>query len=143
MTPARDTYPENCLRGITGEHGILDEVPAPRVSTDVFQFETRDDGGFSQSINWQDDDNAIPFTLAQTRRDRVTPQFVGLAVVATAELDRLSKLAAVGGVLSYDREPTDENPYHGNLLLAVGVPKPQKAQIAAALALLVTQIIRP
>ena len=133
-------YPDNCLRGISPPDGILDDGT---VASHVFYFgkDVRPDGWLEQSINWEDDLEALPFTLAQKRRDGVTFQFpLGVAVVPRAHLDRLATLPAFAGRLSYERRAIDENPYHGHLTLRADTPEPTKRQIAATLAMHVATV---
>lgn len=134
-------YPDNCLRGITGKDMVWEEGI---VSPEVFWFgnHTRENGDFVESINWCDDENAVPFTHGQARQHG-TPQFVGgIAVVPRVELDNLSLKPAWQGALTYNREPLQDNPYHGNLILVSGISKRVRKAMAAAMALTVTSIIR-
>ena len=136
------SYPEYCLRGIPHESQI---VEAGLVSSDLFFFSddhVRASGDFEQSINWQDDDDAIAFTLSQKKRDGISIQFTGgIAIVPRFNLDRLSKLPAFGNDFSYERQTLEENRYHGNLLLKPGVSKQKRKFIATTLAMHVTEII--
>jgi len=134
-------YPDNCLRGISNQSQVQED---DLVGTDVFYFlddHTRADGTFEQSINWDDDENAIPFTLSQRRQDESLQFRGGVAVIARCDLDRLSKLPAFGEALSYDRQSLPENPYHGNLILAAGISKVRRKAIAVTLAMHVSRII--
>lgn len=133
-------YPNNCLRGVFNKSAVRTDG---RPETEVFNQWQLDGGEFVQSINWEDDDGAIPFTLAQTRRDLETLQFPGgVAVLARIEIDNMMKWPANMGVLSYERAPEDGNRYHGNLRLGPGVTKPHRTQIAGALALAVSSVIQ-
>lgn len=131
-------YPDNCLRGIVREDQIVEEGGAIAPTSDVFTFtDARQNGDITQSINWEDDQNAMAFTMEMRRRGDGDYQFKGgVAVVARAELDRISRLPTVGGALSYDREHLDENenPYHGNIILAANVSSTRKRMIQATLA---------
>jgi len=134
-------YPASCLRGIASKEMILEEgLP----SNDVFMFQEnqrKGNGDFSQSINWKDDEKAIPFMLAKQNVDG-SPQFRGgVAVIERAFIDRLSQAPKVGGALSYERDPIEGNAYHGNLLLRQGVSKNVRRFIAATLALNVTGVV--
>jgi hypothetical protein len=136
-------YPDNCLRGIPSKEQIVVEGGAIAPHSDVFRFtDTRANGDFTQSINWKDDRRAIAFTLAQTNRDGGVQFRGGVAVVSRIELDRISKLPTIGQALSYDRERLDDNPYHGNLVLAAGVSPTRRKMIQATLATH-SQVMRP
>jgi len=134
-------YPENCLRGIPGQKQVVEDG---LVESTVFFFSenhVRDDGVFEQSVNWDDDESALPFTLAQKREDGLPHFRGGVAVVPRSDLDRLSKLPVFRGDLSYERRPLEGNRYHGNLLLSSGVSKQRRRAMAATLAAHVTRIV--
>lgn len=60
-------YPDNCIKGIPNQDFIL---PDGTIGAHLFHFKEvnkRDDNFIEQSINWQDDDNAINFTLKQKK----------------------------------------------------------------------------
>jgi hypothetical protein len=135
--------PANSLRGISSSDLILQDG---NVSGGLFTFQGtpgRGDGLIEESINWHDDDNALPFTLEQPRLDG-TPQFKGgVAVIPTEKLAHICALPMVNGRLSYERAALDENPYHGNLLLHDETPKPTRRMISNVLAMHVTEVVRP
>ncbi len=133
--------PDNCIKGIPNRDFILDNgFPA----THLFHFEekhARSDGWIEQSINWEDDDVAIEFTLSQ-KKDNGERQFkAGVAIISRDEIDRLNEKPTVKGALSYERHTLPNNCYHGNILLQAGIRKPRMKMIAAALALHVSKVI--
>lgn len=133
-------FPENCLRGIQQKDKILEDG---FVATDVFYFDdnhVKENGDFEQSINWEDDEGAIPFTLAQKRSDNSLQFRGGVAILSRADSDRISKLPAGNG-LSYERQKLDDNPYHGNLVLTGSMSKVRRRAIAGTLAVHVVKII--
>ena len=135
-------YPDNCLRGIWNKQQVLEDG---LVQSTVFFFSDdhmRANGEFEQSINWEDDEQAVPFTLSQKKEDGSLQFRGGVAVIARADLDRLSRLPAFGHALSYDRQPFPENSYHGNLILAPGITKARRKHIAATIAMHVSHIVR-
>jgi hypothetical protein len=106
--------------------------------------DARATGELELSINWQDDEGAIPLALAQKKTDNTTLQFKGgLALVPREHLDRLFRLPAFGKALSYDRQPIPGNPYHGNLLMSnpAAISKMVRSHIAATIAMHVSMII--
>ena len=129
-----DSYPENCIRGISRSEGITQEGT---VGTPSFYFSglPRGDGWKEESINWQDDGNAIEFTLAQEREDGSFQFRYGVAILPIREVQRVGNWPTVAQGLAYERIELEDNPYHGNLLLKDTVQKPQMLQIAATLAL--------
>jgi hypothetical protein len=94
-----------------------------------------------QSINWEDDDSVIEFTLNQRRTDGALQFKEGVVILSRSAMDRLNKLPLVRGLLGYERSPLDGNPYHGNLLLPEEVPKAKMIRIAAGLALTMSGMI--
>ena len=132
-------FPDNSIKGIPNEEFVIDEST---VGSHLFYFgQPRNDGKIEQSINWEDNEFVIDFTLSQEREDGNLQFNAGVAVLPRSEIDRLSKLPAIRGLLSYERSPFNDNPYHGNLLLQATVPKAKMRQIAAGLALAISIII--
>jgi len=120
------------------EHGLPDNG--------VFMFQENQrkgngNGDYMQSINWEDDHEAITFTLSM-RHDDGTPQFKGgVAILEKVVIDQVAASAKVAGALSYERESEEGNRYHGNLLLKPVVSKYVMRSIAADLALRVSRIV--
>lgn len=134
------SYPDNCLRGISVKDGILEDGT---VASHVFYFkDPRPDGWIEQSINWEDDADALPFTLTQRRKEGTLQFPFGVAVVPRAELDKLAALPALAGRLSYERRREKENPYHGNLILRENTPAPTRRQMAATIAMHVSRVVQ-
>lgn len=135
------TFPENCLRGIPNS-SFLDADGS--VGSHLFYFrpeDVRDDGWTEQSVNWEDDLQAIEFTLNQEKEEGGKQFKAGVVILPRREIDRLNRQPTVNGVLSYERQQLDDNPYHGNLLLKTEVCKRVMKKIAAGLALHVSTII--
>jgi hypothetical protein len=134
-------FSDNCIKGIPNKEFLLADGS---VGSHLFYFEeskNRSDGYDEQSINWEDDTSAISFTLNQ-KTDNGDWQFdSGVALIPRNEIDRLNRQPSVNGILAYERHPLEHNPYHGNILLRVGIPKPTMKKIAAGLALAVSKII--
>jgi hypothetical protein len=110
------------------------------IDTQVFAFQKnlrKEDGTMELSINWDDDEMALEFTLNQKAEDDTILFPVGGAIVKTADLDRLCVAAVCSGLFGYERDPIEgayENKYHGNLLLRGDLPKQRVGRIAASLA---------
>lgn len=134
------SYPKNCIKGIPNDDFWNKEDGI--VYSHLFHFKpTRDDGGVEQSVNWEDDESVIDFTLNQKKENGDLQFRAGAAVVPRFEIDRLIERPTIRGLLSYERKPLDDNPYHGNLLLQANVSTPVMRMIAAGLALAVSGII--
>jgi hypothetical protein len=124
-------FPEYCLKGIKAKDCISEEgeILAPLLYFD----KDVTSGSWRQSVNWQDDDLAIDFTLAQKRSDETLLFKYGLVSLSRSDIDRIKGRPYVNGALSYDREPLPSNPYHGNLVLEDRVSKLRMKTIAAIL----------
>ena len=132
-------YPENSIKGIPNNDFLIE---GKYVASHLFHFkQARDDGAIEQSINWEDDASAIDFTLNQKKENGEFQFKAGVAILPRSEIDRLSRYPSIRGMLSYERSPLADNPYHGNLLLQRNVSTRIMKQIAASLALAVSGII--
>jgi len=81
------------------------------------------------SINWEDDDTVLAFTL-----DRRAQSEHGVARVARDHFDYVRRLRNCLDQLNYERREVDGNPYHGNLLYRASCPKHVEKMIATTLA---------
>jgi hypothetical protein len=134
-------YPENCIRGIPNSDFLINDGA---IGSHLFYFKTehkRDDGLIEQSINWEDDDTVIEFTLNQKKENGERQFKAGVAIIPREEIDRLSKRPTIRDLVTYERQPLQNNPYHGNILLQANVPKPTMKNIAAYLALSVSRVV--
>ena len=135
-------FPENCIRGIPNDSFINEDGS---LGSHLFHFlsANRGDGWVEQSINWEDDANAVKFTLSVKKADGQIQFKAGAAIVPRSEMDRLNSRPTVMGLLSYERQTLSDNAYHGNILLRANTPKPTMKLLAAGIALAVTRIICP
>lgn len=134
-------FPDNCIRGIPNQSFMIEDGS---IGSHLFHFDNkhrREDGWIEQSINWEDDENAIEFTLNQKKEDGSFQFKAGVVIIPRKEIDRLNRRPTVNGVLSYERQPLENNFYHGNILLSQNVPKHTMKKLAAGLALAVSSII--
>lgn len=136
-------FPDKFFRGIKSNNYISEGM----VKSNLFFIELsnlteRPVNNYAESINWDDDKNALYFTLNQKRIDDVTKIFqAGVAVVFKSTIDSFIKNASIAqDVLSYEREKIIGNPYHGNLLLKKNISNSRRALIAGALAAYVENI---
>lgn len=132
-------YPDNCIRGLSKGSEITIEGFVPE---NAFYFSNvqREDGWDEQSINWEDDDSVISFTLNQKNENGDIKYVNGVAVISRHSIDRLIDRRAKG-LLRYEREQIDGNHYHGNILLKSGTSKQTRKIIAAGIALAVEEIV--
>lgn len=135
-------FPNNCLKGIPNENFMYDDGT---IASHLFHYknnQNRNDGFLESSINWEDDSQAIRFTLNQRKENNELQFNVGIAIIPRFEIDRINRQPTVNGILFYERQAIPKvNPYHGNLLIGSEVPKPTMKKIAASIALVVSQII--
>lgn len=135
------TFPDNCLKGIPNQTFLTtDGAIAPHLFHFVHNTQ-RNDGWHEQSVNWEDESSVMQFTLGQCKNAGELQFRAGVAVLPRSEIDRLNNRPTVRGLLSYERQPLDANPYHGNILIKGNTPKPTMKMIAAGLALGVTDIV--
>jgi len=132
-------FPENCIKGVPQRSFLPDGFVGAHLF--YFQKPDRGDGWKDQSINWQDDDSVIGFTLNQRKENGELHFKAGAVILPRAEIDRLNKNLAANGVLSYERQILNNNPYHGNILLRSHVPIHEMKKLAAGLALAVSEIV--
>jgi hypothetical protein len=134
------SFPNNLIRGIPNADFLVDD--GKTVGTHLFYFnkDARDDGWIEQSVNWEDDDYAVEFTLGQLKADGEIQFKAGAARIPREEIDRLRSRPVISGGLSYERQYLVGNPYHGNLLLRHNISKPTMKMIAASIALAVETV---
>ncbi|HAB50932.1 MAG TPA: hypothetical protein DCE80_01910 [Ignavibacteriales bacterium] len=132
-------YPDNCIRGLSKGCEITVEGFAPE---HAFYFDNvqRKDGWDEQSINWEDDESVIRFTLNQKKENGDIKYVNGVAVISRYNIDRLIDRMAKG-LLRYERKRIDGNRYHGNILLKSGTSKKTMKIIAAGISLSVEKIV--
>ena len=126
-------YPEEIIRGVKS----LTHVSGDNIKADAFQFPNntcRADGCIEESINWNDDDDAIEFTVYQKRIDGEYRFKGGAAILSRKKVDDIMKLPIGRGYLKYERDKLPDNPYHGNLLVVKDMEKWRRTIIIASLA---------
>ncbi len=139
-------YPAACLRGIRISKWIVDDGVGGKVlAAEAFKFEESDRAGLANegwrevSINWEDDAEAMEFTRRQKSTKGLPLNQNGVGRLSVAEIAQYRTMARITGTVAYERRTDPEQPdnrYHGNLLLAPGVPTAFQRQLAAALGLL-------
>ncbi len=133
-------YPEQCIKGIPNENYLFENEI---VLAELFSFQDRgqrNDGWIEESINWDDDEKVVSFTLMQVKNGE--SHFKGgVALIKTEELERLKRRLPYKDRISYERQELIDNKYHGNLLMQNTLPKNVKRAIAGHLATL-CQLVR-
>ena len=133
-------YPDNCIRGLSKGSEITAEGFAPE---HAFHFKDvkREDGWDEQSINWEDDNSVIRFTLNQKKENGDIKYVNGVAVIPRSKIDRLINRPQIKGLLRYERKKIEGNHFHGNILLKSGTSKQTMKLIAAGISLAVEKIV--
>jgi hypothetical protein len=134
-------YPSNCIKGIPHKDFLLE---GGFVRPDLFNFDSkhlRKDGWIEQSINWEDNETVIEFTLKQVKGDGDIHFKAGVALIPTEELDRLKRRPSCKDKIAYERKRLEDNPYHGNLLILNDLPKHVKKAIPSYLMLSVSHVV--
>lgn len=129
-------YAEFCLRGILNDSFLVPGKKEAAPHLFYFNDAPERDGWKERSINWQDDEKALEFTL--NFRDEGSKEFkfkAGVVRLAREEVDSIMRLRNALGILIYERRPLDGNAYHGNLLLKSDTPTFVERMIGGALAL--------
>jgi len=141
MSKSQMKYPENCIKGIPNSSYLSEDS---LVLSHLFHFkiqDSREDGWIENSVNWEDDENAIDFTLGKRKNGDF--QFkAGVAIVQRSELDRLKDKPSIKGLLDYERARLPDNNYHGNILIRKETKTATMKKIAAGIALAVTNICK-
>ena len=136
-------YPEHVLKGIPNpDYFYEDGVLKP----DLFGFSVLSEKHgdvYEDSINWEDHNDVIPFTLNQkNKRKNDEYQFkAGIAVISKFDLDIMRNKGYPKGYLDYERAPLEDNPYHGNLLVPKNIDKHRKRTISVELCMNVKYIV--
>lgn len=129
-------YPDTCIRGIPNRTCLTEENTVAH--RNLFQFNrANSDGWCEESINWNDDINAIRFTLEQKKEENEEFKFeIGLAILSRNEIDLIIRKRGISDRFQYERKPilNPSNVYHGNLLIKNDTPKQLKESIRSQLA---------
>ncbi len=124
-------FPETLLRGISKKDFITSEgTPSALVYfPDERSLKSRNDGNIETSINWEDDQNVLGFTLNNFPN--------GVTRLNLSDLIKINSYPASLRKLSFERSPDliNNNPYHGNILFCDNLSKPVLRMISASLAL--------
>lgn len=131
-------YPDQCIRGIPNENclyedSLLEGSPVARLTLYPFPKENcRDDGWVEESINWMFDVKVIDFTFKQKNDDGELQFTVGIAILSLVELNRIKRKHS--NFFHYEKDPIENNHYHGNLLLKADIRTERKRMIRDVLA---------
>ena len=134
-------FPDNLIRGVPNDTYVNADGS---VGSHLFYFTEgigRSDGWTDLSVNWEDTDSVVEFTLNQRKSDGDFQFRGGATILPREEVDRLNNRPTIKGLLSYERQPEPDNPFHGNILLRANTSKPTMKLIAAGLALAISRVV--
>lgn len=131
-------YPDHCIRGVRdgkqinpAEGRALSACFAPYEKT----AEARDDGCQETSINWEDSDQVLEFTLNYRAKPTAYYTFpLGAVRVPREKIDAVNTYEQVRDSIFYERRPVEGNDYHGNIVFKTGLTKTQISFICTLLA---------
>lgn len=132
MENNEEIYPQKMLRGISSKNFIIEGI----LTEDVFNLDpVREDGYCEISVTWYDNQEAFDVIMSQKsdRRDEIQFQ-AGAAELDRVEIATKMKAHFLSENLSYERRPTANNRYHGNLLVKNNLSKQMKRLIKCGLA---------
>ncbi len=138
-----NNFPEFCIRGIAkGSHINTDDntIVFRDYLPDTRTSRNRIDGGSETSINWEDDDTTLIFTLEYRENSDLAFPY-GAVRLARAEIDHINELPSTENTIFYERSPNDKNKYHGNIVFKNGLPDPKKNMVASCLAAASSKVI--
>jgi hypothetical protein len=136
-------FPDHFFRGITSSKWVHDDGSVDPQAFQPYTSDSRSDGGQEISINWDDDEPALTFTLTQ-RNDKGHLMFqAGVVQLPRSECDRINSSPAYSSMLYYERDdpPNINNPYHGNIVLHTSLLKHHIRSIQGALAIASSKVI--
>lgn len=137
------SFPDNFLKGLSDKNKLTSDGVG--VSASVFYFDPQHvrDGWLEQSINWEDDANAITLMLGQKKEDGEIQFKAGVVRVPRSCVEHINKVPRTKDLLAYERKALNNNPYHGNLLLKENTHKYIMKIVGAIIAGYVIDVISP
>lgn len=138
--------PEYCFRGIPKIEFIKDKLLLP----EALQFEKvegRTDDYLENSINWEDDENAVQEIFNQVKRDGEIQFKAGAAHINIQKVKAMlqsfidTKEFAYERKVIYDEYGNVVNSYHGNFLVSSKLNKSHRNMISSGIAFATEEII--
>ena len=129
----RRKYPRTCLRGIRKKKDFVSDkghVLAMTFMPDSRTAAQRADHGEEVSINWEDSQAVLPFTLKLP-----AAQFGAARLSLVEEVRAITSRALLEGTVFYERSAETGNPHHGNIVFREGLPRHLQTMIAGRFAL--------
>jgi len=135
-------FPESCVRGIPNPDYVYENNTMLELDAFQFQRSHHNKEWLEESINWNDEENVINFTLQTKEKNGDIKYRGGVALIPERKLRKLKARFRTLNLFDYERSPIDGiNPYHGNLLIKTGINKTRKRVIRSAIVLACDKII--
>lgn len=127
MSKKTNNFPPSFFRGIpNNSEQFIDTLGNP--TGNIFRPHSKQvpiDSYYNMSINWEDDDTVLAFTLDQRNSQDEIKFKGGVAKIEKSEIDKINFEPPFLNSISYNRRPirrncfksVKKNLYHGNLLL--------------------------
>ncbi len=140
-----EKYPESFFRGLSPNNVHQDGFLMPEsFHIDDGKASGRDDGFDEISITWNDEEAAFEVIASQINTRTAEIQFsAGISIIQTKEFERQMKPQMMANNVDYERRPTSNNKYHGNILVRADLRKDIKNMIKGQFALLAQDCILP
>jgi len=131
-------YPISCLRGIRKPDWITPENKVSGVAFDPDKKtkKSRADGGIETSINWEDKESVLKFSLNTQNYQH------GAVRLLREQIDQINNEPITETYLSYDRDKLKKNPYHGNIVFRSNLSPKFRRTLAGSLAQRSSLVIR-
>lgn len=138
-----DQLPNSLIRGVSEKKKLTSDgryAAATLFYPDERTANERDDGGFEVSVNWEDDDSVVRFTLNYRENENI--KFAhGVVRLSCDVIERINISPQSVDGLTRERDRLDNNPYHGNIVFRNDLPKNVMRSISGALALFASSVI--
>ena len=140
-----EKYPESFFRGLSPNNVHQDGFLMPEsFHIDDGKASGREDGFDEISITWNDEEAAFEVIASQINSRTTEIQFsAGISIIQTKEFERQMKPQMMANNVDYERRPTSNNKYHGNILVRADLRKDIKNMIKGQFALLAQDRILP
>jgi len=125
-------YPDKWIRGVISEEYLKKGLPKASLFSGFTDCENKSDYE-ELSINWYDREEALMQILDQ-KKDGARQFKIGAAIFSREKLDELCATGYADNCYKYERSPTPDNEYHGNLLAKKGIKKEDKKMVASLIA---------
>ena len=140
-------FPNLCIRGIQKAkhvHTDTDTVSSLLFIPDNRTRELRSDGGDETSINWEDNDSVLEFTLDSKDENNPTSLAFphGAVKLPRKILDEVVNSPTTYDSIKYERQELPHNPFHGNIVFRAGLPNHTITMIANVFAYSCSKVLR-